>query len=228
MLVSFRKRREIGGFSSYGNFQEQWVRRILARFLWRCLSGWCRCSPVLMSLYLIRFLVKVLPEKYARNWKEDSQDTKLEMTSYILVGKKVKVVTLLEWAEYMSNLDPYFRHVARTFFIVDSTEYCNLSTVFLGIDHALGESHPILFESMIFGGSKDEQMRRYYDWDEAEIGHGELTEQVDRLIRKRFDIQNIDTVIGERHERATEVYYTLQIHGHVVFNKGDFRLIREN
>jgi hypothetical protein len=47
-----------------------------------------------------------------------------------------------------------------------------VSTVFLGLDHRfVGGGPPILFETMTFGGPRDEQTFRYSSWDDAEAGH---------------------------------------------------------
>jgi len=50
-----------------------------------------------------------------------------------------------------------------------------VSTVFLVIDHNhFGGGGPILFETMVFGGSLDQEMKRYRTWDEAAAGHEEM------------------------------------------------------
>ena len=46
-----------------------------------------------------------------------------------------------------------------------------VSTVFLGLDHNYFGGRPILFETMIFGGNRDQYQERYHTWDEAKIGH---------------------------------------------------------
>ena len=46
-----------------------------------------------------------------------------------------------------------------------------VSTVFLGLDHAHDGSQPVLFETMVFGGPLDEEQWRYHTWDEAVEGH---------------------------------------------------------
>jgi hypothetical protein len=47
-----------------------------------------------------------------------------------------------------------------------------VSTVFLGIDHNhFGDGPPILFETMIFGGSADELQWRYRTLEQAQAGH---------------------------------------------------------
>lgn len=66
------------------------------------------------------------------------------------------------WGAWLKNAD---RHV-------DKTEKGDIkvSTVFLGLDHGMGNL-PILFETMIFGGENDEEQWRYSTWEEAEEGH---------------------------------------------------------
>lgn len=54
---------------------------------------------------------------------------------------------------------------------LDLVESIQVSTVFLGLDHAFGYGPPLLFETMIFGGKHDEYQERYSTWDEAEAGH---------------------------------------------------------
>ena len=75
------------------------------------------------------------------------------MELYILEGKIARPAwDMEEWSEYMRIPpdDPLYRHVARVYYYVDDVAYCDLSTVFLGIDHNYGQrEEPILFESMI-------------------------------------------------------------------------------
>lgn len=54
-----------------------------------------------------------------------------------------------------------------------------VSTVFLGIDHGFTmESSPLWFETMVFGGKRDGDMRRYETFDEAKKGHEEMVRSV--------------------------------------------------
>lgn len=46
-----------------------------------------------------------------------------------------------------------------------------VSTVFMGLDHRVGEGTPLVFETLVFGGEMDGEMDRYSTWDEAERGH---------------------------------------------------------
>jgi hypothetical protein len=50
-----------------------------------------------------------------------------------------------------------------------------VSTVFLSLEHGVDENgRPILFESMVFGGSHDGMQIRYCSWKDAEDGHASL------------------------------------------------------
>lgn len=52
-----------------------------------------------------------------------------------------------------------------------------VSTVWLGLDHGWGGTEPIIFETMIFGGSADfegENQWRYRTEDEAKLGHATI------------------------------------------------------
>ncbi len=52
-----------------------------------------------------------------------------------------------------------------------------VSTVLLGTDHSFGMGGPpILFETMIFGGSHDEYQERYATREEALAGHARAVE----------------------------------------------------
>lgn len=47
----------------------------------------------------------------------------------------------------------------------------HVSTVFLGLDHAMFGGPPVLFETMIFGGEHDEYQERYQTYESAQEGH---------------------------------------------------------
>ena len=51
-----------------------------------------------------------------------------------------------------------------------------VSTVFLGIDHSFGHGPPVLFETMVFGGPRNDEQWRYCTWDEAAAGHAAVVE----------------------------------------------------
>lgn len=67
-----------------------------------------------------------------------------------------------EFQEWYNNIDN--RRVART----DITKDIWVSTVFLGLDHNLyGAGDPVLWETMIFGGSEDMYQERATTQEEA-------------------------------------------------------------
>ena len=53
----------------------------------------------------------------------------------------------------------------------DMVGTARVSTVFLCIDHNWSEGPPLLFETMVFGGSLDNYCERYCTWEDAERGH---------------------------------------------------------
>lgn len=83
---------------------------------------------------------------------------------YILEGHTPKPVDdILEWAQWFESAD---RHVKQT--VIGEVR---ISTVFLGKDHSYNGRHPVLFETMIFGGEYDQYCDRYRTWAGAEHGH---------------------------------------------------------
>jgi hypothetical protein len=53
----------------------------------------------------------------------------------------------------------------------DTLGAIEVSTVFLGRDHAFGLGPPVLFETLVFGGPLDGDMLRYETYADAEAGH---------------------------------------------------------
>lgn len=95
--------------------------------------------------------------------------------NYILDGHKpVLEKDILKWSDWFKTAD---RSMSRT--VVDESCIC---TSFLGIDHNWdGDGPPLLFETMVFGGSLDEEIERYSTWEEAVKGHQVM---VDRVIKE--------------------------------------------
>jgi hypothetical protein len=84
---------------------------------------------------------------------------------YVLGADKTVRLTddLMEWAQSFETGE---RQVGRTM-IGDAV----ISTVFLGIDHGFCGGPPVLFETMIFGGSHDQYQTRCSTWEQAENMH---------------------------------------------------------
>lgn len=90
---------------------------------------------------------------------------------FILDGHEpVACDDLMEWGRWFETAD---RIVAK-----DTVGDVEVSTVFLGLDHSFGEGNPLLFETMVFNGSLNEEMNRYCTWEEAEAGHAAMVERV--------------------------------------------------
>lgn len=73
--------------------------------------------------------------------------------------KNVQKITVLQFAT------PFFNE-----------EVC-ISTVFLALDHSLGDGEPVLFETLVIGGVNDGYQERYTSHALAMAGHQRITEQ---------------------------------------------------
>jgi hypothetical protein len=88
------------------------------------------------------------------------------------------------------------RRVRGTTFVIPGwggySREIRVSTVFLIFDHAFGLEgvKPLLFETMIFGGKRNDYCQRYATWDEAVAGHAEAVDLVKLTIPfwKRYAI----------------------------------------
>lgn len=90
---------------------------------------------------------------------------------YLLKGKEVvKVEDVAVWAVVIESMD---RQVDRT-----NIEGVDVSTVFLGLDHRWGCGPPLLFETMVFGGSHDGHQWRYSTWKEAQANHKRIVKLI--------------------------------------------------
>jgi hypothetical protein len=97
---------------------------------------------------------------------------------YILKGHKAIKADLMTWARWFET--------AKMTRIVKQSETDNgeISTVFLGLDHGLTRARPILFQTMIFGGTLDGQQERYSTWEEAEAGLQRWLEKVKYVLEE--------------------------------------------
>ena len=102
------------------------------------------------------------------------------MKNYILNDDGTcRKAELLEWACWYETAK---RHIGKT-----TIGKVQVSTVFLGIDRQFGEGPPLLFETMIFGGSLDENQWRYSTIAEAKEGHAAAVAKVIEAIRTEGD-----------------------------------------
>src|SRR5436190_721491 len=77
--------------------------------------------------------------------------------------KPVRCHDIVDWGRWFES-NPEARRVNST--AIDSKVH--VSTVFLGLDHNFyGDTDPILFETLVFGGSMDGEMDRCATWEQA-------------------------------------------------------------
>jgi len=96
---------------------------------------------------------------------------------YILKNGRITRVGLMEWATWINDI--HSRCIDHTVIRCDGDgePEVEVFTTFLGIDHGFDpNAPPILFETMIFGGSLDMEMRRYCTMGEAKQGHWEMVD----------------------------------------------------
>lgn len=95
---------------------------------------------------------------------------------YILDGKvAVECEDLLTWATWIE------RERATIRVAYDRIDWVRISTVFLGLDHNFADDGPpLVFETMVFGGTLDNEQWFYSTWGEAEVGHASVVAQVKR------------------------------------------------
>jgi hypothetical protein len=88
------------------------------------------------------------------------------LNNYVLIGQTpVPEPDLLTWARSFEYSE---RRVAFTRIM----DLCEVSTVFLGIDHNFrGGGPPLLFETMVFWSGNAWEQRRCSTWKEAECQH---------------------------------------------------------
>lgn len=79
-------------------------------------------------------------------------------------GRPVKSPNLMSWAKWIERGEN--RVLAQT-----RHENVKVSTIFLGLDHSLSNSTPVLWETMIFGGEHDAEQARYTTREDALEGH---------------------------------------------------------
>jgi len=92
---------------------------------------------------------------------------------YILDGKQtVECNDWEKWSAWLEEND-LKRHVADEY-----VGEVRVSTVFLGVDHVYDSGPPLLFETMVFGGSLDGEQERCTNWEQAEIMHKNMVERV--------------------------------------------------
>lgn len=92
---------------------------------------------------------------------------------YTLEGHDVKPCDLMTWARWLESAN---RKIGYT-----KTENGNVSTVCLGLNHQFDDGPPLLFETLVFGGTEDGDMERYSTYDQAVCGHKKMVEKIEKF-----------------------------------------------
>lgn len=87
--------------------------------------------------------------------------------------KQGNPLTREEYFALLDRIGPMYKLVGNTT-IGDAL----VSTVWLGLDHSYDNGEPVIFESMIFGGDRDEYSERYSTLEEAQQGHLRLVNEL--------------------------------------------------
>ncbi len=93
------------------------------------------------------------------------------MLHYILVGRELVPVSLMDWADWFAQ--PNDRVVGSTV-IGGST----VSTVFVGFDYAKGVGAPLVYQTAVFGGPLDGEVAYAATWTNAELAHTAMVQRV--------------------------------------------------
>jgi hypothetical protein len=98
-------------------------------------------------------------------------------------GEPVLCEDIVEWGRFFENIDN--RRVAQDKDEGPDGLEIRVSTVFIGVDHQFGTGPPLLWETLVFGGLLDGEMRRYSSRAAALDGHQKMCRRVSESIQKR-------------------------------------------
>jgi len=94
-------------------------------------------------------------------------------------GEPVPCDDVVVWGRWLERASrDRSRIIAQDLDERDPAKTVKVSTVFLGLDHQFGDGPPVLWETMVFGGVLDGEIRRYTSRAEALRGHQAMCERV--------------------------------------------------
>jgi len=117
------------------------------------------------------------------------------MSDYFVLTEDKRCVPCedpMEWAKAWGHKrivkqDRLHRYNFLRYFGFPQPQPILISTVFLGINHNFGpdkDRHPLLFETMVFGGKYNELCQRYETYNEAVNGHEKVLKYVQGKITR--------------------------------------------
>ena len=89
-------------------------------------------------------------------------------------------MTSEQWVKAFEEDFEVNRRVAWT----DVSEDIKVSTVWLGLNHQYGDGPPLIFETLVIGGSLDGEILRYSNEVQAVEGHQRMVEVVTATLAK--------------------------------------------
>jgi|SRR5215475_4827360 len=98
-------------------------------------------------------------------------------------SRQGRPLTLTEWAQAFENMTEEARRIALTQIGTDEAgDPITVSTVWIGLDHRwFADGPPLIFESMVFGGTYDGKAERYATEAEALAGHWRMVQSMRTL-----------------------------------------------
>jgi hypothetical protein len=121
-----------------------------------------------------------------------------------LEGKTAFPVEYTEHIEWIIQDPDHGARKVQTDWYLSGTDEILVSTTFLmGINYRwMDGAEPLLFETMVLGGTMDQAQWRYSTWEQAETGHQEVLDQLLRemphLVKK---VEPPRERVPTRHER---------------------------
>jgi hypothetical protein len=117
------------------------------------------------------------------------------------IAVPVKSAEYFEWI--VQDPDHGVRKVLTDEYLSGTDEILVSTTFLMGINHRwMNGTEPLLFETMVFGGTMDHAQWRYSTWEQAEAGHQEVLDQLLRemphLVKK---VEPPRERVPTRHER---------------------------
>lgn len=100
-------------------------------------------------------------------------EVKMKTSLFVLKDRVPCPVSLDEYEAHEKNQGEGWRQVCRSIM-----PECEVSTVFLPIDHGMYTGSPLFFETMVFGGEYDLYQERCSTYKQALVMHSRVCEMV--------------------------------------------------
>jgi hypothetical protein len=83
-------------------------------------------------------------------------------------------IDFMTWAKLRE--DKSYKRVA-----LDRVGEAEVSTVWLGLDHNFGGGPPLIFETIVFGGERDQDCQLYSTEEQARAGHARIVAELSAI-----------------------------------------------